>query len=222
MIVDELAHAKNLEYKATLIGLINCLIISAGTAKERISVRDEFIGLKILDILANLKHESGSAELLTQIELFEEQRASDENTEQLDVNSHQDVFYAILKQISGRSEYEIPFLHILQHLLTIDYNKHEYGGRGSTSAIIWNATETLVHRATSMIESREDADRLLRVHLRRQSSFEVSPNHSKISSISNPTSPSDPLPPPSMPPTPAPRSSSRPLSPENRSDSSKS
>lgn len=217
MIINELEHAKNSEYRTTLMAFINCLIISAPSAMERVSIRDEFIALKLLDMIANMRCDA-RGELLTQIELFDEQRSSDDNVDILDVNSHQDVFFAILKQISGRSQYEIPFLHILQHLLTIDYSKFndDNCAGNNVPTIIWNTVETLVHRATTMIECQEDAGRLLRLHLRRQSSFDISIN-SKMNNTSCQTTPSDPHP----PPIPAPRSSSRPLSPEAKQEPGK-
>lgn len=206
--MEELREAKNLEYKTKLMAFVNCLIISAGSGKERIAVRNEFIGLKILDILAALRRDKPVGELATQIDLFEEQRKSDENMESLDVNSHQDIFFTILRQISGHSQFETPFLHILQHLLTIEYNNRLSGG-DDLPAIIWDTAETLVHRATTLIESRDDADKLLRLHQKRRGSCDMT--------VANgwPTlnSPSSNLSSPTSPPKPFPRSSSRPLSP---------
>lgn len=49
---------------------------------------------------------------------------------------------------------EIPFLNILQHLLSIE-------PKDAVSDIIWDTAETLVHRAT-LLENREDSTKLLR------------------------------------------------------------
>lgn len=49
---------------------------------------------------------------------------------------------------------EIPFLNILQHLLSIE-------PKDAISDIIWDTAETLVHRAT-LLENREDSTKLLR------------------------------------------------------------
>jgi len=49
---------------------------------------------------------------------------------------------------------EIPFLSILQHLLSID-------PREAVSDVVWDTAETLVHRAT-LLEHKKDASRLLR------------------------------------------------------------
>lgn len=119
-----------------------------------------------------------------QLDVFEEQRESDEahGPGGINLNSHLDVFYAILKQVTIQeiSEHifyflyqntvvltakwlhvqvadtpqEIPFLSVLQHLLRIDPKE-------PVSDIVWDTAETLVHRAT-LLESREDAAKLLR------------------------------------------------------------
>lgn len=49
---------------------------------------------------------------------------------------------------------EIPFLNILQHLLSIE-------PKDAVSDVIWDTAETLVHRAT-LLENREDSTKLLR------------------------------------------------------------
>ncbi|RVE46552.1 hypothetical protein evm_008787 [Chilo suppressalis] len=103
-----------------------------------------------------LLHEAAShPDLGVQLDVFEEQRESDEaqGPGGINLNSHLDVFYAILKQVADTPQ-EIPFLSILQHLLRIDPKE-------AVSDIVWDTAETLVHRAT-LLESREDAAKLLR------------------------------------------------------------
>lgn len=102
---------------------------------------------------------SGSvADIAVQLDVFEEQRECDEaqslqRSDGINLSSHLDVFYAILGQVADTPQ-EIPFLSILQHLLRIDPKE-------PISDIIWDTTETLVHRAT-LLENREDSTRLLR------------------------------------------------------------
>ncbi|CAH2053977.1 unnamed protein product, partial [Iphiclides podalirius] len=156
VVVEELKNATTTDYKTALVAFINCLIISAPRLPDRIRVRNEFIGLGILPTLSNLRHEAtGSPDLGVQLDVFEEQRESDEaqGPGGINLNSHLDVFYAILKQVADTPQ-EIPFLSILQHLLRIDPKE-------PVSDIIWDTAETLVHRAT-LLESREDAAKLLR------------------------------------------------------------
>ncbi|XP_068619616.1 FH2 domain-containing protein 1 isoform X1 [Battus philenor] len=102
------------------------------------------------------RHEAAShPDLGVQLDVFDEQRETDEaqGPGGINLNSHLDVFYAILKQVADTPQ-EIPFLSILQHLLRIDPKE-------PVSDIVWDTAETLVHRAT-LLESREDAAKLLR------------------------------------------------------------
>lgn len=59
----------------------------------------------------------------------------------------------ILDQVADTPQ-EIPFLNILQHLLSIE-------PKDAISDIVWDTAETLVHRAT-LLENREDSTKLLR------------------------------------------------------------
>lgn len=59
----------------------------------------------------------------------------------------------LLTQVADTPQ-EIPFLNILQHLLSIE-------PKDAISDIIWDTAETLVHRAT-LVENREDSTKLLR------------------------------------------------------------
>lgn len=132
-------------------------------------------------------------DLSVQLDVFDEQRECDESQslqgpDGINLNSHLDVFYAILRQVSNDdfgsfsfishrqrvgiitdclfcsllyhltqvadTPQEIPFLNILQHLLSIE-------PKDAISDIIWDTAETLVHRAT-LLENREDSTKLLR------------------------------------------------------------
>ncbi|KAL1455382.1 hypothetical protein WDU94_009481, partial [Cyamophila willieti] len=104
------------------------------------------------------KKSSSSNDLSVQLDVFDEQKESDEvqilgAPDGVDLNSHLDVFYAVLRQVAETPQ-EIPFLSILQHLLRIDPKE-------AVSDIIWDTAETLVHRAT-LLESHQDATKLLR------------------------------------------------------------
>ncbi|KAG7309485.1 hypothetical protein JYU34_005456 [Plutella xylostella] len=156
VVVEELKSASTTDYKTALVAFINCLIISAPRLPDRIRVRNEFIGLGLLPTLNNLRHEArGHPDLGVQLDVFEEQRESDEahGPGGINLNSHLDVFYAILKQVADTPQ-EIPFLSILQHLLRIDPKE-------AMSDVVWDTAETLLHRAT-LLETREDAAKLLR------------------------------------------------------------
>lgn len=94
---------------------------------------------------------------------------------------------------------EIPFLSILQHLLRIE-------PREAVSDIIWDTAERLVHRA-SLLETQEDAVRLLRSQSHKHplcGSRKQSLNTTTISPAPPPPPPVPSAPPPPPPPPLAP------------------
>ena len=198
LVVDELRHAgKSKDYRTVLMAFVNCLIISTPQIKDRNRVRNEFIGLKIGEIIKNLRNNKSNDDLQVQLEVYEEQKESDEShvsgpahIADVDLNSHLDVFYAILKQVLETPQ-EIPFLSILQHLLNIDPKE-------PVSDLIWDTAERLVHKAT-LLENKEESVRLLRApsqhkSLHRLKSVDGGLRKASIESTSN-----DPPPPPPMP-----------------------
>lgn len=93
-----------------------------------------------------------------QLDVFDEHKECDDAQKLLgpngiNLNSHLDVFYAILQEVSNTPQ-ELTFLSILQHFLRID-------SKETLSDTIWDTAETLVHRAT-LIGNDEDAARLLK------------------------------------------------------------
>ncbi|XP_065092216.1 uncharacterized protein form3 isoform X2 [Ochlerotatus camptorhynchus] len=217
IVVVELDKTTSAEYQIALLAFINCVIISAATLQDRIRMRNEFIGLNLLPVLNNLRRiASNVPDIGVQIDVFDEQRECDESQslqgpDGINLNSHLDVFYAILRQVAGTPQ-EIPFLNILQHLLQIDPKE-------PISDIIWDTAETLVHRAT-LLENQEASARLLRSPsiqkfacphcrsditspTRRQSVGPQTPGPNSTSSNHIPTPPSiagAPAPPPPPPP----------------------
>ncbi|XP_055844463.1 formin-J isoform X2 [Episyrphus balteatus] len=159
IVINELENATNIEYQVALLAFINCVIISAANLQDRVRIRNEFIGLKVLPLLNNLRKVAQSVgDIIVQLDVFDEQRECDEaqslqGPNGINLNSHLDVFSAILGQVADTPQ-EIPFLSILQHLLRIEPKE-------AVSDIIWDTTEKLVHRAT-LLENHEDSVRLLR------------------------------------------------------------
>lgn len=144
-----------------------------------------------------------NSDIVVQLDVFDEQRECDEAqslqgpNNGINLNSHLDVFYEILRQVADTPQ-EIPFLSILQHLLRIDPKE-------PISDIIWDTAEKLVHRAT-LLESHEDSKRLLRSpsvqkiscpHCRNDA---TSPSR-KQSVITLSTTTTTPIPKPPTPPT---------------------
>ncbi|XP_034120626.1 FH2 domain-containing protein 1 isoform X2 [Drosophila guanche] len=268
----ELASASSsppLDYQAALLAFINCVIISAATLQDRIRIRNEFIGLKVLPLLNNLRplpiadcqgccnvessplqssspspsssssslsaspvpsplhlqrrltfcgslsrYSCGALQLvqnlkkvaqsvgdiIVQLDVFVEQQECDEAQslqapDGINLSSHLDVFYAILRQVADTPQ-EGPFLSILQHLLRID-------SKEQLSDIIWDTTERLVHRAT-LLESHEDAVRLLRTPSSQKFSCQNCRGSDAISPTRKPSQPVVAAKPPPPPPPPAP------------------
>ncbi|XP_014467206.1 PREDICTED: uncharacterized protein LOC106740555 [Dinoponera quadriceps] len=205
VVVDELQKATAEDYQTALLAFINCLVISTPVLKDRIRIRNEFIGLKLLPILNELR-KSHAPDVRVQLDVFDDQRETDEELTNhgppgIDLSSHVDVFYAILGQVADTPQ-EIPFLSVLQHLLRLD-------PKDAASDLAWDTAETLVHRAT-LLESREDATKLLRspslqtnlcCHCR---GADQTCGTSRKASLpaSNPTPPLPPPPPPPAAPTP--------------------
>uniref|UniRef100_T1IRH5 FH2 domain-containing protein n=1 Tax=Strigamia maritima TaxID=126957 RepID=T1IRH5_STRMM len=155
IVVDELRNAQTSEYKTALTGFINCLIINSLSVKDRMRIRNEFIGLKLLEVINRIRQSDVMEDLSVQLDVFDDQRYADEPqlNNGVDLNSPQDVFFAILRQVAETPQ-EIPFLSILQHLLRIDPKE-------TISDLIWDTAERLVHRAT-LLEDKNDSQRLLR------------------------------------------------------------
>ncbi|XP_052890815.1 uncharacterized protein LOC128299021 [Anopheles moucheti] len=159
LVVSELDKATAVEYQIALLAFVNCVIISAGSLKDRIRMRNEFIGLNLIPVLNNLRRTASSVpDVASQLEVYDEQQECDLSQslhvpDGIDLNSHLDVFNAILAQIAGTPQ-ATPFLSILQHLLQIDPKEQ-------ISDIVWDTAETLVHRAT-LLEDKEASARLLR------------------------------------------------------------
>lgn len=159
IVINELEKATSVDYQVALLAFINCVIISATNLQDRIRIRNELIGLKVLPLLNNIRKVAQSVgDIIVQLDVFDEQRECDEaqslqGPNGINLSSHLDVFYAILRQVADTPQ-EVPFLSILQHLLRIDPKE-------PVSDIIWDTAEKLVHRAT-LLENHEDSVRLLR------------------------------------------------------------
>ncbi|XP_018047519.1 PREDICTED: uncharacterized protein LOC108686621 isoform X3 [Atta colombica] len=204
VVVDELQKATSEDYQTALLAFINCLVISTPVLKDRIRIRNEFIGLKLLPILNELR-KSHASDVKVQLNAFDYQQEADEELTNhgppgIDLSSHVDVFYAILGQVADTPQ-EIPFLSVLQHLLRLD-------PKDAASDLAWDIAETLVHRAT-LLESREDATKLLRspslqmnlcCHCRGPDQMCGTSRKTSLSTNNNSTAP--PLPPPPPPPIP--------------------
>ncbi|MGH0167902.1 UNVERIFIED_CONTAM: hypothetical protein FKN15_062097 [Acipenser sinensis] len=140
MIMNELQSTDNVPYMVTLLSFINALILGAEDLRFRDKLRNEFIGLQLLDLLPNLR-EKEDDDLLIQCETFEETMSEDEEELMriyggIDMSSHQEVFTALFNKVSS-SPASLQLLSILQGLLQL----------GPANCNTWLALEALVNRA---------------------------------------------------------------------------
>ncbi|XP_041357353.1 inverted formin-2-like isoform X2 [Gigantopelta aegis] len=124
LILNELKSAELVPYKTTLMAFINCILVATDELKERSMIRNEFIGLQLLDVIHCLQDELDE-ELAIQCEVFEDERHLDDDeleslmTTSLDINNHEVVFKAVLQKVYNTPHADM-FLVILQSLLQID------------------------------------------------------------------------------------------------------
>ncbi|XP_048456059.1 inverted formin-2-like [Rhincodon typus] len=141
VIMNELQTTDNIPYMATLMSVINAIILGAEELMLRAELRNEFIGLHLLDLLPLLR-EKDEEDLLVQCLTFEEAKEDDDEELMrlyggIDMTSHQAVFTALFNKVST-SPVSTQLLSILQGLLQLE---------PSNSALLWEALEILVNRA---------------------------------------------------------------------------
>ncbi|XP_059505444.1 inverted formin-2-like [Stegostoma tigrinum] len=119
VIVSEL-QTDNVPYLVSLLSVINALILGTENLQKRARLRNQFIGLHLLDALPNLRKKD-DVDVLIQCSKFEEARAEDDEdlTGIYDMNCHQDVFAALFNKVRT-SPASIQLLSILQGLLQLE------------------------------------------------------------------------------------------------------
>lgn len=92
ILVSEILTADTVEYKATILGFVNSLILGTENIWTRHAIRSEMIGLGLLDAIENVEM-SDNPELFIQIQVFEHHHTKDDdNLDQTDVKSLFDLF----------------------------------------------------------------------------------------------------------------------------------
>ncbi|CAG2205701.1 Inverted formin-2 [Mytilus edulis] len=95
VIINDLKTAETVQHKTALMTLINCIINTTPDTVERNRIRNEFIGLHLLDILTFLRKEEADDDLHLQLEVFHDKKHEDEeilNQEtNIDFNSPEDL-----------------------------------------------------------------------------------------------------------------------------------
>ncbi|KAM8832852.1 inverted formin-2-like isoform 2-T3 [Spinachia spinachia] len=173
VIMNELHGTSNLPYNVTLMSLINILVMGREDLRKRSRLRQEFIGLQLLDELPKLR-ETEDHDLNVQCDAFEDSLTEDEEEMEklyggIDMSSHQQVFTSLFTKVAS-SPSSAQLLSILQALLVLDPGRSE----------VWLALELLVDRLTLMSQPFDlSTDSLLERLLPHKS---LSANH-KIQTI---------------------------------------
>ncbi|XP_006793476.1 inverted formin-2-like isoform X3 [Neolamprologus brichardi] len=163
VIMNELHATDNIPYMVTLLSVVNVLVLQEEELRRRHRVRQEFIGLQLLDMLPRLR-ETQDKDLNIQCDVFEDSLSEDmEEMERLyggiDMSSHQQVFTMLYTMVSSHPS-SVQLLSILQALLLV----------GPDRAEVWCALELLMDRATLLAQDAEvdSADHLLEKLLPRK------------------------------------------------------
>ncbi|XP_059579266.1 inverted formin-2 isoform X2 [Alligator mississippiensis] len=143
VIMNELSTTDNVPYMGTLLSVINAIILATEDLRVRVQIRNEFIGLQLLDMLNKLR-DIEEDDLLIQCETFEEAKTEDDEellkiSDGIDMNNHQEVFTSLFNKVSS-SPASIQLLSILQSLLHLESSHH-------SSLLLWESLVTLANRA---------------------------------------------------------------------------
>ncbi|KAM9338801.1 inverted formin-2-like [Symphorus nematophorus] len=153
VIMNELHTTDNVPYMVTLMSVINVLVLGQEDLRKRERLRQEFIGLQLLDLLPRLR-ETEDKDLNIQCDAFEDSLTEDEEEMErlyggIDMSSHQQVFTSLFTKVSSRPS-SVQLLSILQALLLVDPDRAE----------VWLALELLADRAT-LLSQDDSANSLL-------------------------------------------------------------
>ncbi|XP_076010656.1 inverted formin-2-like isoform X2 [Genypterus blacodes] len=140
MIMNELHATDNVPYMTTLMSMVNVLVLGQEDLRKRDKMRQEFIGLQLLDLLPRLR-ETEDEDLNIQCDVFEDSLCIDEEEMErlyggIDMSSHQEVFNSLFTKVSSHPS-SIQLLSILQALLLVDPER----------ADVWLSLELLADRA---------------------------------------------------------------------------
>uniref|UniRef100_A0A8B9RUP1 Inverted formin, FH2 and WH2 domain containing n=1 Tax=Accipiter nisus TaxID=211598 RepID=A0A8B9RUP1_9AVES len=143
VIMNELSNTDNVPYMVTLLSAINAIILGKEELRTRTQIRNEFIGLQLLDILDKLR-DIEEEDLLIQCDTFEEFKIEDDEEllkicDGINMNDHHEVFSSLFNKVS-RTPVSIQLLSILQSLLHLEPSHH-------SSLLLWESLDAVVNRA---------------------------------------------------------------------------
>ncbi|XP_056261221.1 inverted formin-2-like isoform X2 [Seriola aureovittata] len=145
VILNEFHGTDNAAYMVTLMSVVNMLVLGQEDLRKRDRLRQEFIGLQLLDLLPTLR-ETEDKDLNIQCDAFEDSLTEDEEEMErlyggIDMSNHEHVFTSVLTKVSS-SPSSVQLLSVLQALLLVDPDK----------APVWSALELLADRATLLAQ----------------------------------------------------------------------
>ncbi|XP_060118198.1 inverted formin-2 [Heteronotia binoei] len=152
VIMNELLATDNVPYMITLLSAINAIILGTEELRARTQLRNEFIGLQLLDILTKLR-DIEDEDLLIQCETFEEAKSEDEEEllricDGIDMSDHQAVFSSLFNKVSS-FPVSVQLLSILQSLLHLEPSHR-------SSMLLWESLEILINRAILLANDIQD------------------------------------------------------------------
>ncbi|XP_069715062.1 inverted formin-2-like isoform X2 [Phaenicophaeus curvirostris] len=143
VIMNELSNTDNVPYMVTLLSAINAIILGKEELRTRTQIRNEFIGLQLLDVLDKLR-DIEEEDLIIQCDTFEEFKIEDDEEllkicDGINMNDHHEVFSSLFNKVS-RSPVSVQLLSILQSLLHLEPSHH-------SSLLLWESLDAVVNRA---------------------------------------------------------------------------
>ncbi|XP_056003577.1 inverted formin-2-like [Ostrea edulis] len=186
LIVNELRTAEMTAYRTRLLTFVNCIIVANENLEERVRIRNEFIGLNILDLINDLRNEDDD-DLIIQCDVFDEEKQSDDEEMTIlypscvDINDHKEVFNAIYHKVYNTPVADV-FLHVLQAMLQIE-------PENPLCDVQWKAVETSVKRSILIDETRVN-----RTEVGRMETSPIKPRASKAVQTNPVTNPEQSVP----------------------------
>ncbi|XP_071847429.1 inverted formin-2-like isoform X2 [Apostichopus japonicus] len=159
LIIKELKNAEIIPYKTTLLAFVNSILISTEEFEIRVRLRNEFVGLQLLDILEELRRDEERSEdqdLSIQLDCFFAQKLTDDDElaelfpdDGVDLNSPVDVFHAVFGKIED-SPQAASLLSILHALLQLESSDPLYDKT-------WELLEKIVIQTISLDKGQDIA-----------------------------------------------------------------
>ncbi|XP_077984696.1 inverted formin-2-like [Glandiceps talaboti] len=165
LIINELKCSELVPYKVTIVSFINSLIFGTDDIEDRRRLRNEFIGLGLLDIITSLRYEE-DGDLCIQFDVFDEQKQADDEefmencSEDIDLDDPVDMFHAVFNKVSDSPQASV-LLSILQCMLQLEPSN-------PVSDTIWEATDKFLRHA-AVLDNRKQIEELLDFDINRQS-----------------------------------------------------